>query len=127
MLIGSSRAVRVWAWPEPVDLRRGFDGLHALVRDCLRKDPLSGELFLFTNKRRTGCKVLLWDGTGLCLFVKRLEQGRFASLSRRAPGEAVALTTSELALFIEGSLLVGKTALSPAALRPRTVATRSAM
>lgn len=127
MLIGSTRAVRVWAWPEPIDLRRGFDGLFGLVRHQFRKDPLSGELFLFTNKRRSGCKVLLWDGTGLCLFVKRLERGRFASLSRAAPDEPVALTTSELALFIEGSSLIGKTALSPSAISPQTVATRSAM
>lgn len=127
MLIGSTRAVRVWAWPEPIDLRRGFDGLFGLVRHQLRKDPLSGELFLFTNKRRSGCKVLLWDGTGLCLFVKRLERGRFASLSRAAPEEPVALTASELALFIEGSSLIGKTALSPRAISPQTVATRTAM
>jgi transposase len=127
MLIGSTRAVRVWAWPEAIDLRRGFDGLYGLVRHQLRKDPLSGELFLFTNKRRTGCKVLLWDGTGLCLFVKRLEQGRFAALSRATPDAPVALTASELALFIEGSSLIGKTALSPSAILPKTVATRSAM
>lgn len=125
MLIGSSRAVRVWAWPAPVDLRRGFDGLFGLVRQQLRKDPMSGELFLFTNKRRSGCKVLLWDGTGLCLFVKRLERGRFAALWRPEPHEPVALTTSELALFIEGSALVGKTALSPAAIVPKSVAVRT--
>jgi transposase len=128
MLMGSTRAVRVWAWPEPVDLRRGFDGLFGLVRQELHKDPLSGELFLFTNKRRTGCKVLLWDGTGLCLFVKRLERGRFASLSRAASDQPVALTPSELALFIEGSSLVGKTALSPSAISPQmVVAARSTM
>lgn len=125
MLIGSSRAVRVWAWPAPVDLRRGFDGLFGLVRQRLGKDPMSGELFLFTNKRRTGCKVLLWDGTGLCLFVKRLERGRFAALWRPEPHEAVALTASELALFIEGSALVGKTPLSPTAIVPKSVAVRA--
>lgn len=125
MLIGSTRAVRVWAWSAPVDLRRGFDGLFGLVRRELRKDPLSGELFLFTNKRRSGCKVLFWDGTGLCLFVKRLERGRFAALWRPEPHEPIALTASELALFVEGSTLVGKTKLSPMAIVPNTVAARS--
>ena len=115
----------MWAWPAPVDLRRGFDGLFGLVRRELRKDPLSGELFLFTNKRRSGCKVLFWDGTGLCLFVKRLERGRFAALWRPGPHEPVALTASELALFVEGSSLVGKTLLSPMAIVPNTVAVRS--
>lgn len=125
MLIGSTRAVRVWAWPAPVDLRRGFDGLFGLVAGQLGKDPLSGELFLFTNKNRTGCKVLFWDGTGLCIFVKRLERGRFAALWRAETDAAVALTASELALYIEGSALVGKIVLSPSPIVPKTVAARS--
>jgi transposase len=125
MLMGSTRAVRVWAWPAPVDLRRGFDGLFGMVQQQLRKDPLSGELFLFANRSRTSCKVLLWDGTGLCLFIKRLERGRFASLWSAPPHEPLALTASELALFIEGSDLVGKTRLSPPAHVPKSVASRS--
>ena len=125
MLIGSSRAVRVWAWPAPVDLRLGFDGLFGLVRQRLCRDPMSGDLFLFTNKRRSTCKVLFWDGTGLCLFIKRLEQGRFATLWRVEPHVPLALTTSELALFIEGSTLVGNVALSPTAFSPKTLAVGS--
>jgi transposase len=127
VLIGSTRAVRVWAWPAPVDLRLGFDGLFGLVAGQLGQDPLSGELFLFANKRRTGCKVLFWDGTGLCLFVKRLERGRFAALWRAEPHTPVALTSSELALYIEGSALVGKTLLSPAPIVPKVVAVRSSL
>jgi transposase len=69
----------VFAYPEAVDLRKGYDGLFGLVKQGLGRDPLSGDLFLFVNQRRKGCKVLLWDGTGLCIFQKRLEQGRFAS------------------------------------------------
>lgn len=122
MRANTTRAVRVWAWPAPVDLRLGFDGLFGLVRQRLDKDPLSGDLFLFANRRRTGCKVLFWDGTGLCLFVKRLERGRFAALWRAEPHRPIALTASELALFVEGSALVGKTALSPAAIVPKPVA-----
>ncbi len=117
MILGTSRAVRVFAYPEAVDLRKGYDGLFGLVTQGLSRDPLSGELYLFVNKRRDSCKVLVWDGTGLCIFQKRLERGRFASLWRDA-GVVVRLTASELALFIEGCDLVGRRALSPAAVVP---------
>ncbi len=83
MILGTSRAVRVFAYPAPVDLRKGYDGLYGLVKQGLSRDPLSGDLFLFSNRRRRGCKVLVWDGTGLCIFQKRLEGGCFASLSAK--------------------------------------------
>ena len=63
MILGTSRAVRVFAFPAPVDLRKGYDGLFGLVQNGLKRDPLSGELFLFVNQARKLCKVLLWDGT----------------------------------------------------------------
>ena len=117
MILGTSRAVRVFAYPEPVDLRKGYDGLFGLVKTGLERDPLSGDLFLFVNRPRKGCKVLLWDGTGLCIFQKRLERGTFASLWRK-DGDVVRMTASELALFIEGSELIGRRRLSPEALVP---------
>lgn len=113
-MIGVSRAVRVWAYPQPADLRKGYNGLYGLVKEGLRRDPLSGDLFLFVNRRRTSCKVLLWDGTGLCIYQKRLEQGRFARLWREPRGAALKLTSNELGLFLEGCELVGRRALSPA-------------
>ena len=79
-MIGLSRRVRVFAYTRPVDMRKQYDGLYALVVAELKADPLSGDLFLFTNRRRTRAKVLLWDGTGLCIYQKRLERGRFALL-----------------------------------------------
>lgn len=121
MILGTSRAVRVFAYPEPVDLRKGYDGLFGLVKTGLGRDPLSGDLFLFVNKRRVGCKVLVWDGTGLCIFQKRLERGRFASLFREDAG-TVQLTASELSLFIEGCDLVGRRTLSPAIVKPKVLA-----
>jgi transposase len=117
MILATSRGVRVYAYPEPVDLRKGYDGLFGLVKQGLKRDPLDGDLFLFVNRRRDGCKVLVWDGTGLCIFQKRLERGRFAS-PWREDGDVVRLTASELALFIEGCELVGRRALSPAAVVP---------
>jgi transposase len=121
MILGTSRAVRVFAYPEPVDLRKGYDGLYGLVKQGLKRDPLSGDLFLFSNRRRRGCKVLVWDGTGLCVFQKRLERGRFASLFRE-DARAVELTASELALFIEGCELVGRRTLSPGIVKPIALA-----
>jgi transposase len=124
MILGTSRAVRVFAYPAPTDLRKGYDGLYGLVQRGLGSDVLSGDLFLFVNRRRTSCKVLLWDGTGLCIFCKRLEQGRFAALWRN-DGKVVRLTASELALFIEGCDLIGRRTLSPAELgRTRLVSDR---
>ena len=79
-MIGILARVPVYAYCEPVDMRKGYEGLSGLVREEVGKDPLSGALYLFTNKRRTRAKVLYFDGTGLCVFAKRLEQGRFVAL-----------------------------------------------
>lgn len=113
-MIGSTRQVTVWAYGAPADLRKGFDGLSGLVTERLRQDPLSGDCYLFVNGTRKRAKVLVWDGTGLCIYAKRLERGRFACLWRDAPAAIVRLTMSELQLFLEGSALVGRVALSPA-------------
>ena len=61
MILGTSRSVRAFAYPEPTDLRKGYNGLVGLVKNGLARDPLSGELYLFVNKRRDTCKVLVWD------------------------------------------------------------------
>jgi transposase len=113
-MIGSTRQVTVWAYGAPADLRKGFDGLSGLVSERLGQDPLSGDCYLFVNATRKRAKVLLWDGTGLCIYAKRLERGRFACLWRDATAMVVRLTMSELQLFLEGSALVGRVALSPA-------------
>jgi transposase len=116
-MIGSTRAVRVFALATPIDMRKGFDGLHAIVVSRLGRDPLSGDLFLFASRNRRRAKVLLWDGTGLCIYAKRLERGRFASLWRDGAEGAVSLTTSELDLYLEGCALVGRMPMSPPELR----------
>lgn len=99
---------RIWAWAEPVDLRKGFDGLFGVVYRAAQGDPLSGDLFLFVNRKRTHCKILHWDGSGLGVYAKRLERGRFAALWR-APGEGpLALSEAELAEYLQGCGLVGR-------------------
>lgn len=116
-MIGSTRQLRVHAYGEPTDMRKGFDGLYALVVEGLGQEPLSGDLYLFVNRTRHLAKVLLWDGTGLCIYSKRLEKGRFACLWRDRGASRVELTMSELQLFLEGSTLVGRVPLSPSPFR----------
>ena len=110
-MIGSTRAVRVFAYTQPVDLRKGYAGLEGIVRHKMGKDLLQGDLFLFTSRYRYRAKVLLFDGTGLCIYSKRIDRGRFAKL--RSDGDVITMTTTELALFLEGSELVGRKRLSP--------------
>jgi transposase len=112
-MIGSTRQISVHAYAAPVDLRKGFDGLCALVRDHLSLDPLAGDMYLFVGRDRHRAKVLLWDGTGLCVYAKRLERGRFACLWRADGAHTLRLTLNELQLFLEGSELVGRIPLSP--------------
>jgi len=120
MILTPSRAVRVFAFPAPADLRNGYNGLFGLVQNSLKADPMCGDLFLFVNESRKLCKVLVWDGTGLCIFQKRLERGCFAKLWRD-DGQVVKLTQSELALFIEGCTLIDRRSLSPVAIERKTV------
>ena len=122
-MIGSSRNLRVFAYAGPADLRKGFDGLYGIVTAELLRDPLDGDCFLFVNRARTRAKVLLWDGTGLCIYMKRLEQGKFASLwDERRSRTSVELTMSELSLFLEGSEWVGRVSLSPKQIKPMVLA-----
>ncbi len=107
------RRISVYAYTRPTDMRKGFDGLSALVTDGLGRNPLDGEVYIFVSRDRVRTKVLHWDGTGLCVYAKRLERGRFAAVWR-ADGEApMTLTVSELDLFLDGSTLVGRVALTP--------------
>lgn len=115
-MIGLSRAVRVWVHREPVDMRKSFDTLAAVVRLAMGQDVLRGELFVFVGKRRRTAKVLYWDGTGMCLFSKRLSTGRFVA-PWQSPSSRT-WTLSELGLFLEGSEYVGRLPLSPESWRP---------
>jgi transposase len=76
-MLSVTSATRVLVATTPVDLRGSFNRLYCLVVEQLKADPLSGHLFVFTNGRRNRIKVLYWDGDGLWVCAKRLEQGRF--------------------------------------------------
>ena len=70
-------SVRVFVAVAPVDFRKGFDGLAQLAREVIEQDPLSGHLFVFSNRRRDRVKILYWDRDGLAIWMKRLEKGTF--------------------------------------------------
>lgn len=112
-MIGKLGKATIYAYCEPADMRKGFEGLSGLVREQLAKDPLSGALFLFTNKRRTLAKILWFDGSGMCVLAKRIERGRFAALWEHTSRTTLPLKRSELELFLEGSDLVGRYQVSP--------------
>ena len=86
-----------------VDMRKGIDGLAMLVQGVLRQDPFTGHLFVFRGRTRANLiKIVFWDGTGLCLFTKRLEYGVFLWPPSAEPGETLSLTSAQLSLLIEG-------------------------
>jgi transposase len=97
-------------------MRKGFDRLCCMVTERLARNPLSGDVFLFVSRDRIRAKVLHFDGTGLCLYVKRLERGRFAAVWREEAAGPLTLTVSELDLFLDGSTVVGRIPLAPPAL-----------
>jgi transposase len=92
--------VRIWLYAKPTDMRKSFDGLSALVKNQLQEDPLSGQLFVFINRRRTQMKVLYFDRSGYCIWCKRLEQGQFHY--KTSGREKQCLDWTQLKLLLEG-------------------------
>jgi len=90
---------KLWFAPA-VDLRLGFDGLANLVRTQLSADPLSGHLFVFTNRSANRVKVLYWGGHGLCLWCQRLEAGRYHFPDVTAAG--IELSAAQFAMILDG-------------------------
>lgn len=101
-MINFNRRTRIFVSKEPTDMRASYDTLFSKAKGVLSQDPLSGHLFVFINSRRTSIKCLYWDGTGLVLICKRMDQGTFSRLNPMFKGEIV-LTPAEFALFFEGA------------------------
>lgn len=99
-----AEAVRVWVAVEPVDMRKGFDGLAEVVRSFLGHDPLSGSLFVFRNRSAQRVKILWYDRDGLALYYKRLDRGAF----RFPTGDetAVAIDSGQLMRLLSGLTVV---------------------
>ena len=85
-----------------IDMRKGINGLAMLIQGVLRQDPFSGHLFLFRGRKANLIKIVYWDGTGLCLFTKRLEHGVFLWPSNVEPGGTLMLTPAQLSMLIDG-------------------------
>ena len=100
-MFGLGPATKIYVAAEAVDMRKGFEGLYGLVRDHLGQDPLSGYLFLFTNRTHTRLKALVWDGSGLWVCAKRLERGCFHWPEAKDVA-SVSMRPEELAMLING-------------------------
>ena len=95
-------SVRVYLCLSPCDMRRSFDGLHALVRDHLELDPFAGHLYLFANKRRDRLKILYWDRDGFAIWAKRLEEGAYAIPSAEPGSRRFEISVEELGALLSG-------------------------
>ncbi|MGH8633586.1 MAG: IS66 family insertion sequence element accessory protein TnpB [Burkholderiales bacterium] len=99
-MIALPSGTRVWVAAGVTDLRKGMDGLAALVQTTLAENPFSGQIFVFRGRRGDLVKLLWFDGDGLCLFAKRLERGRF--VWPQATSGTVALSAAQLSMLLEG-------------------------
>jgi transposase len=99
-MIALPTQTHIWIVAGVTDLRRGFTGLSGMVQTKLEQDPFSGHVFVFRGRRGHLIKVLWWDGDGLCLFAKRLEQGRF--VWPQASSGTVSLSRAQLSMLLEG-------------------------
>ena len=95
-------SVRVYLCATACDMRKSFDGLHALVRDTLELDAFAGHLFVFANRRRDRVKILYWDRDGFAVWAKRLEQGTYAMPFGEPGGKRREITAQELAALLSG-------------------------
>lgn len=101
-MLSFSSSQRYYLSREPADMRKSYDGLSGLVRGGLGRDPLSGEVFIFLNRRRTMMKLLVWDRSGFVIWSKRLERGTFELPLGDQAQAAVSLSWEELVLILEG-------------------------
>jgi transposase len=99
-MIGLAGTVRVLVATRPVDFRKGGEGLAALVREQMQADPFSGTVYVFRAKRADRVKLIYWDGTGVCLFAKRLEDGKFRWPSLQ--DGVMRLSAAALSALLEG-------------------------
>lgn len=99
-MIGAPANTRVWIVAGHTDMRKGFDGLAAMVQTALAANPFCGHVFVFRGRRGDILKVLWFDGQGLMLMSKRLERGRF--VGPQATSGSVSLTPAQLSMLLEG-------------------------
>lgn len=101
-MLSLSAETRIYVAAEPTDMRKGFDGLQGIVSGVLEQDPLSGHLFLFVNRRRDKLKILYWDGDGLAIWYRRLEQGTFQMPVIAPDQKSAVIRSDELTMLLRG-------------------------
>ena len=116
-----NRRTKIFVCKEPTDMRSSYDSLFGRVKEVLQKDPFSGHLFVYMNGKRTTCKCLYYDGTGLVIISKRLERSTFSKINPYYAGEIV-LTQAEFSLFFEGADLNKRFIESPREIKKVEVA-----
>ena len=99
-MIATPTGTRIWLAAGVTDMRRGMDGLAALVQEALEADPFSGHVFVFRGRRGDLIKILWWSGDGMNLYAKRLERGRF--VWPQATSGVVHLSAAQLSMLLEG-------------------------
>ena len=102
-MIATNRRTHIYVSKDPSDMRASYDTLFTKVKTLLDKDPFSGHLFVFMNRKRTSCKCLYFDGTGLVIIAKRLEKGTFSRINPYLEGD-IKLTQVEFSLFLEARI-----------------------
>ena len=96
-----------YIYRDPVDMRKGYDGLSGLVRNELGEDPTSGSVYVFFSRTRRLVKLLVWDHDGFVIYGKRLEKGRFEHLTRLTQGRKQAIEYQHLVMLLSGISLLG--------------------
>ena len=101
-MLSIAAGTRIFFAAGATDMRKGFDGLQGLVSGVLEQDPLSGHLFLFVNRRRDRLKILYWDGDGLAIWYRRLEQGTFQLPKLSDDQKSAEMRSEELTMLLRG-------------------------
>ena len=101
-MLSITTGTRIFFAAGATDMRKGFNGLQGIVTSVLEQDPLSGHLFLFVNRRRDKLKILYWDGDGLAIWYKRLEQGSFQLPKVATHHSSAEIRSDELTMLLRG-------------------------
>jgi len=101
-MLSIAAGTRIFVASGATDMRKGFDGLQGLVTSVLEQDPLSGHLFLFINRRCDKLKILYWDGDGLAIWYRRLEQGTFQMPAMAGDQKSAEIRGDELTMLLRG-------------------------
>ena len=101
-MLSLAAGTRIFVATGATDMRKGFTGLQGIITSHLEQDPLSGHLFLFVNRRRDKLKILYWDGDGLAIWYKRLEQGTFQMPAIKDDQKMAVIRSEELTMLLRG-------------------------